>query len=242
MCERRGCSSGQSSRIGLLFKVQLSDGLLSVTPQLVWTRRIAQLLIGLFFYGIAIAMMVRAGIGVAPWDVLNQGLVKQTGISFGLITIIVGAVVLLLWIPIRQKPGIGTVLNILLIGPAADIGLAFIPQQHEPLLQGLLFAGGLALLAVATGLYVGARLGPGPRDGLMTGIHARFGWRIWIVRTGIEVTVLTIGWLLGGQVGIGTLAFALLIGPMVGVTLPFFRVPELRRRPATPASAEEVTA
>lgn len=214
-----------------------------MTPQLLWARRIAQLLVGLFLYGIAIAMMVRAGIGVAPWDVLTQGLVKQTGISFGIITIIVGAIVLLLWIPIRQKPGVGTVLNILLIGPAADFGLALLPQQHEPALQGLMFAGGLALLAVATGLYVGARLGPGPRDGLMTGIHARWGWKIWIVRTGIEVTVLAVGWLLGGQVGIGTLAFALLIGPMVGVTLPFFRVPEARpARPAASSSTEEVIA
>lgn len=213
-----------------------------MTPQLLWTRRIAQLLVGLFLYGIAIAMMVRAGIGVAPWDVLTQGLVKQTGLTFGIITVIVGAIVLLLWIPIRQKPGVGTVLNILLIGPAADIGLAFIPQQDSPVLQALMFAGGLALLAVATGLYVGARLGPGPRDGLMTGIHARWGWKIWIVRTGIEVTVLSIGWLLGGQVGIGTLAFALLIGPMVGVTLPFFRVPEAPVRPVTPTSAGEVIA
>lgn len=243
MPEQTAYSSSQCSEIGLLIKVQFCGGLLSVTPQLLWTRRIAQLLVGLFLYGIAIAMMVRAGIGVAPWDVLTQGLVKQTGLTFGVITIIVGAIVLLLWIPIRQKPGVGTVLNILLIGPAADVGLAFIPQQHSPVLQALMFAGGLALLAVATGLYVGARLGPGPRDGLMTGIHARWGWKIWIVRTGIEVTVLTVGWLLGGQVGIGTLAFALLIGPMVGVTLPFFRVPEARTAPpATPTSAGEVIA
>ena len=242
MPAQTGYSSVQSTQIGLLIKVQSCGGLLIVTPQLLWTRRIAQLLVGLFLYGIAIAMMVRAGIGVAPWDVLTQGIVKQTGISFGMVTIIVGAIVLLLWIPIRQKPGVGTVLNILLIGPAADIGLAFIPQQHSPVLQGLTFAGGLTLLAVATGLYVGARLGPGPRDGLMTGIHNRWGWRIWIVRTGIEVTVLTIGWLLGGQVGIGTLAFALLIGPMVGVTLPFFRVPEAPVRPAPTTSAGEVIA
>ncbi|AYF99451.1 hypothetical protein D7I47_05155 [Protaetiibacter intestinalis] len=208
-----------------------------------WTRRIGQLLVGLFLYGIAIAMMVRAGIGVGPWDVLTQGLVAQTGISFGVIVVAVGAVVLLLWIPIRQRPGVGTVLNILLIGPAADLGLAWIPQQHEWWTQGLLFAAGLALLAVATGLYVGARLGPGPRDGLMTGIHARWGWPIWAVRTGIEVTVLVVGWLLGGQVGIGTVAFALLIGPMVGVTLPFFRVPEAAPAAAAPtASGEEVTA
>jgi uncharacterized membrane protein YczE len=238
-----------------LIKGQSSDGLLSVTPPLIWTRRILQLLVGLFLYGIAIAMMVRAGIGVAPWDVLTQGLAKQTGLSFGLLTILIGAVVLLLWIPIRQKPGVGTVLNVLLIGPAADVGLAFLPQQHEPVLQALMFAGGLALLAVATGLYIGARLGPGPRDGLMTGIHNRFGWRIWIVRTGIEVTVLTVGWLLGGQVGIGTLAFALLVGPMVGVTLPLLTVPipppaatpapESAPAPApdaAPESAGEVTA
>ncbi|MFT4030707.1 MAG: hypothetical protein QM675_12605 [Protaetiibacter sp.] len=209
-----------------------------MTPPLLWTRRIAQLLVGLFLYGIAIAMMVRAGIGVAPWDVLTQGIVAQTGISFGIVVVAVGALVLLLWIPIHQKPGIGTVANVLLIGPAADVGLAVIPQQHLWWMQGLLFAAGLALLAVATGLYVGARLGPGPRDGLMTGIHTRFGWKIWIVRTGIEVTVLTVGWLLGGQVGIGTLAFALLIGPMVGVTLPFFRVPDA---PAARPAADDPT-
>lgn len=242
MHEPTACSRGQCSPIGLLFKGQYSGGLLCVTPRLIWTRRIAQLLVGLFLYGIAIAMMVRAGIGVAPWDVLTQGLNRQTGISFGLLTVIIGAVVLLLWIPIRQKPGIGTVLNVLLIGPAADVGLAVIPQQHEPLLQGLVFLAGLALLAVATGLYIGARLGPGPRDGLMTGIHHRWGWKLWIVRTGIEVTVLTVGWLLGGQVGIGTLAFALLIGPMVGVTLPLLAVPHPRIAPARPAPATESTA
>lgn len=207
-------------------------------PRVLWARRIVQLLVGLFLYGIAIALMVRAGIGVSPWDVLTQGLVVQTGLSFGLLVLIVGAVVLLLWIPLRQKPGVGTVLNVLLIGPSADLGLWLIPQQHEPLLQGLVFTAGLVLLAVATGLYIGARLGPGPRDGLMTGIVHRTGWRIWIVRTGIEVVVLTIGWLLGGQVGIGTLAFALLIGPLVNVTLPMLTVPT----GATPASAEAAPA
>lgn len=193
-----------------------------MTPRLIWTRRIAQLLVGLFLYGIAIAMMVRAGIGVAPWDVLTQGLNRQTGISFGLLTVIIGAVVLLLWIPIRQKPGVGTVLNVLLIGPAADVGLAVIPQQHEPVLQGLLFVAGLALLAVATGLYIGPRLGPGPRDGLMTGLHARTGRPIWLVRTAIEATVLLIGWLLGGNVGWGTLAVVAFIGPLVHLTIPLF--------------------
>ena len=202
-----------------------------------WARRISQLLAGLFLYGMGISLMVRAGIGVAPWDVLTQGISHRTGIPFGLVTNIVGLLVLLLWIPLRERPGVGTVANVLLIGPSAQLGLALIPQQTAPVLQGLVFAGGLALVAVATGLYIGARLGPGPRDGLMTGLHRRTGWRIWMVRTGIEVIVVIAGWLLGGQVGIGTLAFALLIGPMVGVTLPLFRVPE-RATPGAPAETE----
>lgn len=196
------------------------------SPAVLWTRRGIQLAVGLVAYGVAIGIMLRAGIGVSPWDVLSQGITKVTGIPFGLVVVLVGAVVLLLWIPIRQKPGVGTVANILVIGPAAELGIWLVPQQTVWWMQGLVFLGGLALLALATGLYVGARLGPGPRDGLMTGIHARFGWPIWVVRTGIEVAVLAVGWLLGGQVGIGTLAFALLIGPMVGVTLPLLRVPE----------------
>ena len=215
---------------------------LPMTPaaRLRWARRISQLLVGLFFYGIAIALMVRAGIGVSPWDVLTQGLAKQTGLPFGLLTNLIGVVVLLLWIPIRQRPGVGTVLNVLLIGPSAQFGLWLIPQQTVPWMQVLVFAGGLALLAVATGMYIGARLGPGPRDGLMTGLHRRTGWRIWIVRTGIEVTVLTIGWVLGGQVGIGTLAFALLIGPMVNVTLPLLLVPGGAAPASTPSSKEVI--
>lgn len=203
-----------------------------------WVRRVGQLLVGLFLYGIAIGLMVRAGIGVSPWDVLTQGLAHQTGLPFGLLTNVIGVVVLLLWIPIRQRPGVGTVLNVLLIGPSAQLGLWLIPQQTVPWIQVLVYTAGLVLLAVATGLYIGARLGPGPRDGLMTGLHQRTGWKIWIVRTGIEVTVLTIGWILGGQVGIGTLAFALLIGPMVNITLPLLRVPEK----AAPVSTETAPA
>lgn len=202
------------------------------------TRRITQLLLGLFFYGIAIAMMLRAGLGATPWDVLSQGTSGQTGIQFGLVTVLISGVVLLLWIPIRQKPGIGTVLNALLVGPSADVGLLFIHTPDELWAQVLLFAGGLCLLALATGLYIGARFGPGPRDGLMTGIHARTGWPIWAVRTGLEGSVLLIGWLLGGVVGFGTLAFALLIGPMVGVTIPLLTVPERRADATAPASAQ----
>ncbi|MCU1543997.1 MAG: hypothetical protein JWM50_1862 [Microbacteriaceae bacterium] len=187
-------------------------------------RRILQLLAGLFLYGFAISMMVRGAIGVPPWDVLTQGMVKQTGLPFGVLTNIIGALVLLLWIPIRQKPGAGTVANVLLVGPSIEVGLAILPPATELWQQVLLFAGGLAALAIASGLYIGARFGPGPRDGLMTGIHTTWGFPLWAVRTVIEVTVLSIGWLLGGNVGLGTLAFALLVGPMVGVTIPLLRI------------------
>ncbi|WP_305805553.1 hypothetical protein [Stenotrophomonas sp. YIM B06876] len=190
--------------------------------------RLIQLLAGLFLYGLGAALMIRAGVGVAPWDVLSQGIAAQTPLSFGLATNIVGALVLLLWWPIRQKPGVGTVLNVLVIGPSAQLGLWLLPEIHGLALQSGVFMLGLLLVAVATGLYIGARLGPGPRDGLMTGLHARYGWAIWKVRSGIEAGVLLIGWQLGGDVGVGTLAFALLIGPLCGITLPLFGV----RKPA----------
>ncbi|SEA46511.1 membrane protein YczE [Leifsonia sp. 21MFCrub1.1] len=195
-----------------------------MAARLLLTRRLVQLLIGLFLYGIAIALMVRAGIGLSPWDVLAQGLSLKTGIPFGFVTNLVGLVVLAFWIPLRQRPGLGTVLNVLLVGPSAQLGLDLLPQQTELWAQVLFFVAGLALLAVATGLYIGPRLGPGPRDGLMTGLHARTGRPIWMVRTAIEVTVLIVGWVLGGNVGIGTLAFALLVGPLCSVTLPFFAI------------------
>lgn len=196
------------------------------------TRRITQLLIGLFLYGIGIALIVRGAIGVAPWDVLTQGIDKHTNLGFGLITILTSAVVLLFWIPLRQKPGAGTVLNALLVGPAADVGLWLIPEGLDLWARILLFAAGLIVLAAATGLYIGAHFGPGPRDGLMTGLHKRTGWKIWIGRTGIEVVVLGIGWALGGNVGIGTVLFAVLIGPLCHVTIPLFAI----RRPAAQAA------
>ena len=158
---------------------------------------------------------------------LTQGISKQTGLPFGLITNLVGVLVLLLWIPIRQKPGVGTVLNVLLIGPSAQLVLWLVPEQTELWVRIPLFVAGLLVVGIATGLYIGARLGPGPRDGLMTGLHAKIGWPIWLVRTLIEVTVLAIGWVLGGNVGIGTVAFALLIGPIANVTLPLLRVPSV---------------
>lgn len=202
-------------------------------------ERSARLLIGVVLYGVSLALMIRADIGVGPWDVLSQGLSLRTGLSFGTITFLVSLVVLLLWIPLRQRPGVGTVVNALLMGPVVDVALAVVPVQEEWWSQGLVFAGGLLLLAVASGLYLGAGLGPGPRDGLMTGLHQRFGWRIGRVRTGIELSVLLAGWLLGGQVGVGTAAEALLIGPLVAVTIPLLRMRS--RRPTRHLSSDPGT-
>jgi uncharacterized membrane protein YczE len=213
---------------------------IDMSPALTLTRRIVQLLVGLFLYGIGISLMVQAGIGVAPWDVLTQGLSHQTGLDFGLLTNIIGGVVLLCWIPIRQRPGFGTLANVLLIGPGAQLGLWILPKQTVLVYQLLFLVGGILLIALATGLYIGARMGPGPRDGLMTGIHARTGWKLWIIRTAIEVTVLLIGWALGGNFGPGTIAFALLIGPLVSVTIPWLRVPLPKVAP-TAVPADEVT-
>lgn len=201
------------------------------------TWRGTQLLIGLFLYGFALAMMIRATLGVAPWDVLSQGASLQTGVPFGVMTNLIGGLVLLLWIPLRQRPGIGTVLNVLLVGPSAEVGLAVLGEPAALWSRILLFVGGLLLLAAASGLYIGARLGPGPRDGLMTGLHQRFGLPIWLVRTALEGTVLVLGWLLGGTAGVGTVAFALLIGPLINLALPIFRIPVPRNTPTPPSSA-----
>ncbi|WP_082462474.1 YitT family protein [Agromyces sp. Leaf222] len=203
-------------------------------PAPILVRRFVQLYLGLLLYGIAIALIVRGELGVAPWDVLTQGIAKQTGLNFGLVTIITSAFVLLLWIPIRQKPGFGTIMNALLVGPAADLGLWLVPSGLDLWVRILLLPAGILVLAIATGLYIGAHFGPGPRDGLMTGLHRRTGWPIWIVRTSIEVVVLAAGWLLGGNVGIGTVAFALLIGPLCGYTIPLFAI---RRAPVERADA-----
>lgn len=211
---------------------------LPTDPAPVLVRRYVQLVVGLFLYGLGIALIVRGELGVAPWDVLTQGLVKQTGLSFGLITIITSGFVLLLWIPIRQKPGFGTVMNALLVGPFADVGLWLIPPGLDLWARALLLPAGIVVLAIATGLYIGAHFGPGPRDGLMTGLHRVTGWKIWVVRTGIEVIVLAAGWLLGGNVGIGTVAFALLIGPLCGYTIPLFAI---RRSGRMPRAAARVT-
>jgi uncharacterized membrane protein YczE len=204
-------------------------------------KSLSWLITGLFLYGIALAMLVQGSLGLAPWNTLASGLVEITGISFGMMTNLIGLVVLLIWIPLRQRPGVGTVLNVLLVGTSAEIGLWLLPQPSELMAQVALFTGGLLLLAAATGIYIAPGLGPGPRDGLMTGLHERTGAPVWLCRAGVEITVLAIGWLLGGLVGVGTVAEALLIGPMVHRTLPFFRT-LYAGRAATAAVAAETRA
>ena len=201
-------------------------------------KSLSWLITGLFLYGIALAMLVQGSLGLAPWNTLASGLVEITGISFGMMTNLIGLVVLLLWIPLRQRPGVGTVLNVLLVGTSAEIGLWLLPQPSDLVAQVALFTGGLLLLAAATGIYIAPGLGPGPRDGLMTGLHERTGAPVWLCRAGVEITVLAVGWLLGGMVGIGTVAEALLIGPMVHRTLPFFRTLYAGREAAAAVSAE----
>lgn len=203
--------------------------------------RIIQLLVGLVLYGAGCAIMVRAGIGLDPWTVFAQGLSRQTGIGIGWITNIVGFLVLLLWIPLRQRPGVGTVANILLVGTSMQATLSLVPPASGFALQVLVFVGGMVLVAVASGLYIGARFGPGPRDGLMTGLNERFGWPVWAARLCVEATVLAAGWLLGGTVGLGTILFAAGIGPLVHRTLPLFDR-RGRRSAHAPAHAESPTA
>jgi uncharacterized membrane protein YczE len=192
------------------------------------SRRIFQLLVGLVIYGVGCALTIEAGLGVDPWTVFAQGLSIHTGIGVGWVTNILGFFVLLLWIPLRQKPGVGTIANILLVGTSMQAALWLIPPMSGIVVQLAVLLGGIVLVAIASGLYIGARFGPGPRDGLMTGMHARLGWPIWLSRALVELTVLLIGWLLGGTVGIGTVLFALLIGPLVHIALPLL---DTRRSP-----------
>jgi uncharacterized membrane protein YczE len=198
--------------------------------------RLVNLYIGLCAYGLSMALMVESHLGNMPWDVFHQGIARVTGLSFGTVVIAVGAIVLLLWIPLRQRPGLGTVSNVIVIGLATDAALFLLPTPSALWARALFLAAGVLLNAVATGLYVGARLGPGPRDGLMTGLAAR-GYSIRLVRTGIEVSVVLIGFLLGGTLGVGTIVYALAIGPLVHVTLPLFTVrvtpPAMGTNPAT---------
>ncbi len=191
-------------------------------------HRTVQLYVGLVAFGLSMAMIVRSELGNIPWDVLHQGVARSTGLTFGSVTVLTGVVVLLLWIPLRERPGLGTVSNVLVIGLAVDVALAAIPDvvpgDGDPrwLLRGALFASGVLLNAVATAAYIGSRFGAGPRDGLMTGLNRRTGVSIRLARTLIEVGVVAAGWALGGTFGVGTVVFALSIGPLVHWLMPRF--------------------
>ncbi|MCU1670954.1 MAG: hypothetical protein JWP40_3881 [Blastococcus sp.] len=183
-------------------------------------RRLAQLYVGLALYGASMALLVRSGLGVMPWDVLHQGLARNLGWSLGTVTIVVGALVLLAWIPLRQLPGVGTVSNVVVIGLAVDGTLAVLPAPSAMAWRVGFVVAGVLLNAVATAAYIGVHLGPGPRDGLMTGLVRRTGGSVGLVRTSIEVAVVASGWLLGGTLGLATVVYALAIGPLVQLLLP----------------------
>ncbi len=204
-------------------------------PDALLLRRVAQLYGGLVLYGVSASFILLSALGNDPWDVLHQGLSRQTGVGTGLWVCIVGALVLLLWIPLRQRPGLGTVSNVVVIGVVVEVMLVTMEPSDTLGAQVALLVSGVVLNGIATGMYIGARFGPGPRDGLMTGLAAR-GMSLRAVRTGIELTVLVAGALLGGTVGIGTLVYALAIGPLAHVFVPAFMVP------AAPAAPQAMSA
>lgn len=190
-------------------------------------RRLVQLVVGLWLYGTTMALLVESGLGLDPWDVFHEGMAHHLPLTFGQVVILVGAVVLLLWVPLRLRPGVGTLLNVLLIGIAVDVTLAWLPTPDDLAVQVTFLVLGVVGNGLAGALYIGADLGTGPRDGLWTGIVRRTGHSVRLVRTGLEVTVLAVGFLLGGTVGVGTVVYALAIGPVVQVFLPRVQV----RRP-----------
>jgi len=198
--------------------------------QAVVTRRLLQLFVGLALYGVSLAFLVRAGLGLAPWDVLHQGLAERLDATVGQMVIAVSFVVLLAWIPLRERPGFGTVANALLVGAFVDLTMLVLDDAGSWPLAVLLLVAGVLLNGLATALYIGATFGAGPRDGLMTGLVRRTGRSVRLVRTALEGTVLVAGWLLGGTVGIGTVAYALAIGPIAHALLPLFTVRPARRR------------
>jgi uncharacterized membrane protein YczE len=198
-------------------------------------RRLAQLYAGLALYGAGIALQVRAGLGLDPWDVFHEGVADRTGLSFGTVLGLTGALVMLAWIPLRQRPGLGTVSNVVVIAVSVDAMLAVLPEAGSSAVGLAMLLAGVALGGVASGAYIGAGLGPGPRDGLMTGLVGRTGGSIRLVRTSLELTVLAAGAALGGTVGLGTVVYALSIGPLIGVMLPRLTVP-LPPAPAPAAS------
>lgn len=208
----------------------------------VLTRRLLQLFLGLAMYGISLSLFIRAGLGLDPWDVFHQGVAGRTGLSIGAVVIIVSFLVLLLWLPLRQRPGFGTLCNAVLVGIFADIGLALVPAVSHLGGQTGMLAGAVLLNGTASACYIGARFGPGARDGLMTGLARRTGWSVRLSRTLIEVLVLAVGWILGGSVGAGTVVYALAIGPLVQLLLPVFMVPAALPAEADPQKRSDATA
>jgi len=209
-------------------------------------RRFSALFVGLAMYGTGMSLMIAAKLGLDPWDVFHQGVARRTGVSIGVVVIVVGVAVLLLWIPLRERPGVGTLTNAIMIGLVVNLVNAVLPIPHALWLRWTYAVAGVLATGVASGLYIGARLGAGPRDGLMTGVAARWPGRwfaqIRVVRTAIEVTVLVIGWLLGGTVGWVTLVFAVSIGPLAHVMIPLLSVtdPDLTVAREQPASDDPV--
>lgn len=195
-------------------------------PDRMFLRRFLQLQLGLLLYGASLALMVRADLGLNPWSVFHDGVSRRTGLSLGLVVNLVGAAVLLIWIPLRQKPGIGTICNVLVIGTAADLALTLLPPVSNLALRIALLATAIILNGAATGAYIGAGLGPGPRDGLTTGGVRLTGWEVRWVRTLVEATALALGWILGGAVGIGTVVYAIANGTLLQVFLPMFEIRE----------------
>ncbi|GAA1844357.1 YczE/YyaS/YitT family protein [Brevibacterium marinum] len=193
-------------------------------------RRLPQLILGLYLFGASMAMLVTSGLGMMPWDVLHSGIIKHLPLTFGTIVTITSLLVLLIWIPLRQQPGLGTVLNALLIGPFLDLTRLFLPRPEELWWNIALLLGGIMLNGAASAMYIGSQFGPGPRDGLMTGLSRVTGRSIRLVRTLIEVGVVIVGWLLGGVFGLGTALYAVSIGPITQLLLPAFTV-ELRPKP-----------
>jgi uncharacterized membrane protein YczE len=185
-------------------------------------RRLLQLYVGLSFYGLSTAMFVRADLGADPWNVFHLGVARLLAMDIGTVMILTGALVLLFWIPLRQRPGLGTISNVIVIGLAADAALSLLPEMSSLVARSVLLISAVVVNALATGMYIGAGFGSGPRDGLMTGINARTGWSVRSVRTAIEVTVLLIGCVLGGTFGVGTVLYALTIGPLIQICLPWF--------------------
>jgi uncharacterized membrane protein YczE len=204
--------------------------------------RLVQLYLGLTAYGVSMALMIRSRLGNMPWDVLHQGIAQHLGVSIGWVAIGVGALALLAWIPLKQMPGLGTVSNVVVIGLVMDRVLAVLPDAHPMPLRIAELAGGIVLNGLATGAYIGAGLGPGPRDGLMTGLARRTGRSIRLVRTGIEVVVVAAGWLLGGVFGVGTLLYAVAIGPLAQLFLPLFTPGRRAARAASPQPGLEPAA